>query len=159
MPSAEQAMKATFQPGAVTPQRKIFPVAGSAVRWLPALFVLWLVASTAPGQEPAHPLKPPDRSSPHAALKTFLDSGDAVGAFWLGITPSPSRANSIDWSHSGMPWCDVWTGRSAAGGRQRQAGRRLYPYGTLSRISFRPLTKSQPRITWPRSPARMARAG
>jgi hypothetical protein len=44
------------------------------------------------GQEPAHPLKPPDRSSPRAALKTFLDAGDALGAFLAkDYLPSPSR--------------------------------------------------------------------
>lgn len=57
----------------VTPQEEIPPVASSVVRF-PVLFALWLVASTASGQEPAHPLKPPDRSSPRAALKTFLGS-------------------------------------------------------------------------------------
>jgi len=51
-----------------------------------------LAVSNAPGQEPVHPLKPPDRSSPRAALKTFLDSGDAVGAFLAqDYLPSPSR--------------------------------------------------------------------
>jgi MscS family membrane protein len=41
----------------------------------------------------AHPLKPPDRSSPRAALKTFLDSGDAVATFLdREYLPSPSFA-------------------------------------------------------------------
>lgn len=45
------------------------------------------------GQEPAHPLEPPDRSSPRAALRTFLERGDALGAFLAGeYLPSPSRA-------------------------------------------------------------------
>lgn len=58
--------------------------------WLGAFMLL--AVSTAPGQEPGHPLKPPDRSSPRAALKTFLDSGDAVGAFLArDYLPSPSR--------------------------------------------------------------------
>ena len=39
------------------------------------------------------PLKPPDRSSPRATLKTFLDSGDAVAAFAVReYMPSPSLA-------------------------------------------------------------------
>jgi hypothetical protein len=46
-----------------------------------ALWVCFFFALIALGQEPEHPLKPPDRSSPHAALKTFLEAGDAVGAF------------------------------------------------------------------------------
>ncbi len=48
---------------------------GSAARGLSVLFASLLVVATATGQEPAHPLKPPDRSSPRAALKTFLDFG------------------------------------------------------------------------------------
>ena len=45
------------------------------------------------GQDPVHPLKPPDRSSPRAALKTFFDSGDAVGSFVVNeYLPAPSRA-------------------------------------------------------------------
>jgi len=45
------------------------------------------------GQEPTDPLKPPDRSSPRAALKTFLESGDAFGEFLArDYVPSPSRA-------------------------------------------------------------------
>ena len=54
--------------------------AGKWLRWL-AAFAIFLVTATVLGQEQAHPLKPPDRSSPRAALKTFLDSGDAVAAY------------------------------------------------------------------------------
>lgn len=54
---------------------------------------LLLAATIAFAQDPAHPLQPPDRSSPRAALKTFLDSGDAVGAFLAQeYLPAPSRA-------------------------------------------------------------------
>ncbi len=43
-----------------------------------------------------HLLKPPDLSSPRAALKTFLDSGDAVGAFMAhDYIPSPSLAKFL----------------------------------------------------------------
>src|SRR5208337_4022228 len=44
-----------------------------------------------------HLLKPPDRSSPRAALKTFLDSVDAIGAFIVhDYMPSPpSLANLL----------------------------------------------------------------
>jgi MscS family membrane protein len=53
------------------------------------LFAVFLAS----GQEPAHPLKPPDRSSPRAALKTFLDSGDALGTFLAkDYLPSPTHA-------------------------------------------------------------------
>ena len=45
------------------------------------------------GQAPANPLKPPDRSSPRAALKTFLDAGDTAAAFLAkDYLTSPSRA-------------------------------------------------------------------
>ena len=41
----------------------------------------------------AHPLKPPDRSSPRATLKTFLEGADAVAAFVGGeYMSTPSRA-------------------------------------------------------------------
>ena len=67
---------------------------GSApARFMMASWAFLFAALIALGQEPAHPLKPPDRSSPRAALKTFLDSGDAVGAFLArDYLPSPSRA-------------------------------------------------------------------
>ena len=53
------------------------------------LFAVFLAS----GQEPAHPLKPADRSSPRAALKTFLDSGDALGTFLAkDYLPSPTHA-------------------------------------------------------------------
>jgi MscS family membrane protein len=53
----------------------------------------FLVASPALGQEQLHPLQPPDRSSPRAALKSFLESGDAVATFLArDYLPSPSRA-------------------------------------------------------------------
>ncbi len=60
------------------------------LRWL--LASLPLLATIAFAQEPANPLKPVDRSSPRAALKTFLESGDALGAFLVqDYLPSPSR--------------------------------------------------------------------
>ena len=67
--------------------------AGKRLRWLAAPLAFFLGAVIALAQEQAHPLKPPDRSSPRATLKTFLDSGDALGAFLAGdYLPSPSRA-------------------------------------------------------------------
>ena len=53
-----------------------------------------LLTFAVPAQSPEHPLQPPDRSSPRAALRGFLEAGDAVGAFLAGsYLPSPSRAN------------------------------------------------------------------
>jgi hypothetical protein len=61
-------------------------------RCLPVLLALLLVATFAVAQEPSFPLKPPDRSSPRAALETFLASGDEVAAFLVKeYVPAPSR--------------------------------------------------------------------
>ena len=54
------------------------PAIRGGTLWLLGLFVSLLATSSAPGQERVHPLQPPDRSSPRATLKTFLDSSDAV---------------------------------------------------------------------------------
>ena len=57
--------------------------------------VLLLLLSAAPGasgQTAAHPLQPQDRSSPRAALRTFLDSVDAVMTFaQQEYLPAPTR--------------------------------------------------------------------
>jgi len=59
-----------------------------------APFALVVVAASALSQEPAHPLKPPDRSSPRAALKAFLDSADALVAFMAEeYVQTPTRSN------------------------------------------------------------------
>ncbi|MFH0997314.1 MAG: mechanosensitive ion channel family protein [Pseudomonadota bacterium] len=114
---------------------------------LPGLVVLlafFFTALTALGQEPANPLKPPDRSSPSAALKTFLDSGDAIGAFLAqDYLPSPSRAEfhrllslvdrllqCLDLSQE-PPAFRVKTGRTAA----------MALYETLNRIKLPPFNE------------------
>ncbi len=62
-------------------------------RWFAASLALVLLTPFALGQNEQNPLKPPDRSSPRAALKTFLDSGDALAAYVVrDFLPSPSRA-------------------------------------------------------------------
>jgi len=70
-----------------------FSVTRARLVWLMALLVVFGITAMALGQEPVKPLKPLDRSSPRAALKTFLDSGDKLGAL-LGneYLRSPSRA-------------------------------------------------------------------
>jgi MscS family membrane protein len=63
------------------------------LRWLGVAVACFLASAVALGQDQRHPLKPPDRSSPRATLMTFLDSGDALGAFMARqYLPSPSRA-------------------------------------------------------------------
>lgn len=104
---------------------------------LPILLILCCMAGIAHGQEPAHPLQPPDRSSPRATLKTFLDSGDALGAFLAReYLTAPSRAqfqrliplgeasvHCLDLSET-PPAARLKAGRAAA----------VALYGTLSRI-------------------------
>jgi MscS family membrane protein len=104
-------------------------------------WVFLLAGLIALGQEPTNPLKPPDRSSPRAALKTFLDAGDAVGAFLArDYLPSPTRAEFhrlISLGDQLLPGLDlsqlppatrVKAGRAAA----------LALYDTLNRIHLPP---------------------
>jgi MscS family membrane protein len=106
------------------------------------VMVFVLGATIALGQDQVHPLKPPDRSSPRAALETFLDSADALAAFLAReYMPSPSRAaferlvsrgailvQSLDLSEV-PPAARLKTGRWAA----------LALYEILSRIPLPPL--------------------
>jgi MscS family membrane protein len=70
-----------------------------AVHRFPPALVLLLFASIASGQERVHPLQPPDRSSPRATLKTFLDSGDALARFAAEVyLPSPTREEFVHMS-------------------------------------------------------------
>ncbi len=113
-----------------------------APRRLAALLLTVLAATAALGGAQEFPLVPPDRSSPRAALKTFLDSGDALARFlaedWL---PSPSRrkfqrmldlgaipVQSLDLSDV-PPAAREKTGRAAA----------VALYEVLSRIPLPPL--------------------
>jgi len=62
------------------------------IRWLSLPLALLLGATIAIGQQ-VQPLKPADRSSPRAAIQTFLESGDAFGEYAVKeYLPSPSRA-------------------------------------------------------------------
>ena len=71
-----------------------FPSAlGDWTHRLLIVLALCFTVGIAHGEEPAYPLQPPDRSSPRATLKTFLDSTDALGAFLAQeYLPSPSHA-------------------------------------------------------------------
>jgi len=76
-----------------SPIERYAAVSRNLVRQIVAALLLSVAAAIASGQSPGNPLEPPDRSSPRAALKTFLDSGDAVATFLVeGYLPSPSRA-------------------------------------------------------------------
>src|SRR5438046_9685961 len=69
-------------------------VFGASINPLRRLSVVWaalFIATLARGQDSIHPLKPTDLSSPRATLQTFLESGDAVGAYLAqDYLPSPS---------------------------------------------------------------------
>lgn len=90
-------------------------------------------------QEPPHPLRPPDRSSPRAALRTFLDAGDAVGRFLADeYLPSPSRET---YRHLGVLGAQAVQGLDlsrippAARGKKGSAAA-MALYETLSRIEL-----------------------
>ncbi len=66
---------------------------GHGPRQASAALLFSLVAVVAWGQSQESPLKPPDRSSPRAALKTFLDASDAIATFVAqDYLPDPTRA-------------------------------------------------------------------
>ena len=76
-------------------QRSVIPRICARRRWLPLAFLLG--AAIAHGQQD-HPLRPADRSSPRAAIQTFLASGDAFGEFVAHDylpSPSPSRYDHL----------------------------------------------------------------
>jgi MscS family membrane protein len=124
-----------------------------AVRCFLSLWVCCLLTVVAWGQEPEQAikppdqailravLKPPDRSSPRAALKTFLDSGDAIGAFLVReYFPSPSRAkydhlrSVVKTMIQGLDLSKVSPAAREKAGRTASADL----YETLSRIELPP---------------------
>ena len=71
---------------------RAFGVSMNRLRRLAVFSAVLFIATLAWGQDPIHPLKPIDLSSPRATLNTFLDVGDAVGASLArDYLPSPSR--------------------------------------------------------------------
>lgn len=77
---------ATRASGAVRPSRM-------AMLCVFALVSLLLPAGDALGQPEAHPLEPPNRSSPRATLQTFLKSTEAAASFAVNeYLPAKSRA-------------------------------------------------------------------
>jgi MscS family membrane protein len=115
------------------------PAIRGGTRWLPVVFVLLLATSTVPAQERAHPLQPPDRSSPRATLKTFLDSADAAATFVAQeYLPSPTleefrRLPSL--LQTPMGCLDLsHLAPSERGKTGRAAG--IYLYETLNRIDL-----------------------
>ncbi|MGC2352376.1 MAG: hypothetical protein WA496_03165, partial [Candidatus Udaeobacter sp.] len=71
---------------------RVFGAPINSLRRLKISLAFLCVATAAFGQEPVNPLKPLDLASPRATLQTFLESGDAVGAYLAqDYLPSPSR--------------------------------------------------------------------
>ena len=104
---------------------------------LAAVAAFGLAGETARAQEAVNPLKPPDRSSPCAALRTFLESIDAVGLFLAKeYMESPSRAGF----HRLLTMSDVAVGGLDLSGlppaARNKSGRAaaFALYATLSRI-------------------------
>jgi MscS family membrane protein len=120
---------------------QVFGASRKPLRWLMVLVPLLSVAAIALGQEPMHPLKPPDRSSPRAALKTFLDFGDAAGAFLAhDYLPSPSLANVLHLYSLGdniVQGLDL-SQLPPASRRKSGISTALALYETLSRITLPP---------------------
>jgi MscS family membrane protein len=112
------------------------------LRWLTASLALLFVAAIALGQEQVNPLKPPDRSSPRATLRTFLDSTDALGAFVArNYLSSPSRAqfdHLLSLAEIPIHCLDLSDIPPAARGERGRAAA-LALYETLSRIPLPPL--------------------
>ncbi len=77
---------------ATEPVVRAFGVSSNVFRRLTISLAFFCLATPALGQEPELPLKPADLSSPRATLQTFLEAGDAVGAYLAqDYLPSPSR--------------------------------------------------------------------
>ena len=71
---------------------RVLAVSVKALRRLAILWAALFIATSARAQDPTYPLKPADLSSPRATLKTFLNAGDATGAYMAqDYLPSPSR--------------------------------------------------------------------
>lgn len=100
-----------------------------------------LLVSEAFAQDPEHPLKPADRSSPRAALKSFLEAGDAVGSFlsreyWV----SASREKFWQLVALGNVTMQALDLREMAPAAREKGGRfaALALYDTLNRIQLPP---------------------
>lgn len=108
---------------------------------LVTVVALMLMSSIALGQQKASFLKPPDRSSPRATLKTFLDSTDAVVAFVAQeYRSSPTRAGfnrMFDLAETPIQCLDLSEVAPASRLKTGSAAA-LALYETLSRIDLPP---------------------
>jgi MscS family membrane protein len=111
------------------------------IRRLRALLLSSMPVAIAVAQSQVYPLEPPDRSSPRAALQTFLDSGDALATFMAhDYLPSPSSAKfsrAIELSVipvEGLDLSELPPAARLKGGRAAALGL----YEVLSRIQLPP---------------------
>src|SRR5437667_3164418 len=99
------------------------------------------VATAAWGQNPVNPLRPLDLASPRATLQTFLESGDAVGAYLAqDYLSSPSRTKFNHLFLLAQPVLECLNLTEVAPTARRKAGFSAAGalYETLSRIQLPP---------------------
>jgi MscS family membrane protein len=117
-------------------------VTAAVLRWPARVCLGLLLASIASGQPAIPPLQPPDRSSPRATLKTFLESSDAVATFFAReYKPARSRytfRRLLSLTQTPMQCLDLSdvppASRAKAGGAAAMA-----LYEILSKIELPPL--------------------
>ena len=120
---------------------RVFGAPINSLRRLRISLAFLCVATAALGQEPVNPLKPLDLTSPRATLQTFLESGDAVGAY-LGrdYLSSPSRTKFNHLFLLAKPVLECLNLTEVAPTARRKAGFSAASalYETLSRIQLPP---------------------
>ena len=113
------------------------------LRGLPAgALVCVFLVSSAFAQSSNYPLEPPDRSSPRATLKTFLDSSDAAASYFAQeYRPARSRQTFrrlLDLLQTPVECLDLSDVPPAARGKTARSAA-LALYETLNRIELPPL--------------------
>src|SRR6266436_2283649 len=120
---------------------RLFGAPINSLRRLQISVAFLCVSTAALGQEPVNPLKPTELSSPRATLKTFLDAGDAVGAYLAqDYLPSPSRIKFNHLLLLAKPVLECLNLAEVAPTARRKAGFSAAGalYETLSRIQLPP---------------------
>lgn len=119
-----------------------FTAIGTMIRWLATIILATLLlVEAAFASDPAYPLQPVDRSSPRAALRSFLDAADALGEFLVhDYLPSPSHAGFREALRlSEIPLHGLDLSEMPAGGREKASrAAAIALYETLSRIPLPP---------------------